>query len=151
MNSEEMKLILTKLDTLERTLLQLLNAQTTQSAKTSATDTSRPALASEAEMDGQWGDPLIRSKDPKGWQGDSMMGLTLSACPPEYLDLWAERQDYFARQADERDEKDKKGRPASHWKRKDAALARGWAARKRAGWTPTPKTTESEWPDDPTF
>jgi hypothetical protein len=146
MTSDEMKLILTKLDTLERAVLQLV-AKGNGPVGTASPDTARPIVATAAELDGQWGDPLIRSRDPKSWTGDSMMGLKLSACPPEYLDLWAERADYFARQADEKGEKDNKGRPASYWKRKDAALARGWAARKRAGWTAPVATTESEWPE----
>lgn len=101
-----------------------------------------PAAATAGELDSQYGDPIIEKKDPKDWTGDSMQGKRLSQCPPEYLDLWANREDFFAKKADEAQETDNKGRPKSFYNRRDAARARGWAARLRAGWTP---------PEEPAF
>lgn len=160
MTSEEMKLILTKMDTLERAVVGVennlsrvwqlvidLKDEMRMAVWPGAPDTSRPALASEAEMDGQWGNPEVR-KDPPRWKGDTHHGMRFSECSVDYLDEAAKFNDWLADRFDEEGKKDDKGRPMAYWKRKDAALARGWAARKRAGWTPTPKTTESEWPDD---
>ncbi len=81
--------------------------------------------------DGPHGDPVIKAKCPRDWTGEPMTGRRFSACPPEYLDLLADRYDYFA------------GKEEDATKRRyndlDANRARGWAARLRAGWTsPTP-------------
>lgn len=78
-------------------------------------------------LDGPHGDPKVRQKDPRDWTGDSMKGRRFSECPAEYLDLLADRYDYFAgREPDEK---------KAGYNRLDAQRARGWAARKRAGWT----------------
>lgn len=83
------------------------------------------------DLDGQHGNPEIKAKDPRDWTGDSMKGRRFSECPPEYLDLLAERYDYFAQQ--EQDEKKAK------YNRLDAARARGWAQRIRGGFVPEPR------------
>ncbi len=85
-----------------------------------------PAVPS-VDLDGPHGDPVIKAKDPRDWAGGSMRGRTFSECPPEYLDLLAERLDYFA--SKEEDAKKQK------YNLLDAQRARGWAARLRAGWT----------------
>lgn len=99
--------------------------------------------APDADLDGPYGNPFIKIKDPRDWTGESMQGKTLSQCPPEYLDLMADRYDYFA--SEEPDEKKRS------YKHKDAARCRGWAARLRAGWTP-PQTaagfTGGDWNAD---
>ncbi len=91
-----------------------------------------PATASSprVDIDSAHGNPLIKAKDPRDWSGPPMTGKRFSECPPEYLDLLAERLDYFAGK-----EPDAK---KANYNRLDAARARGWAARLRSGWTPAP-------------
>lgn len=91
------------------------------------TDTAAAPAVPDRMLDGPRGDPEVRQKDPRDWAGEPMKGRRFSECPQEYLDLLAERYDYFAGRED--DEK-KFG-----YNRLDAQRARGWAARKRAGWT----------------
>jgi hypothetical protein len=79
-------------------------------------------------LDGPHGDPEVRQKDPRDWSGPSMKGKRFSECPADYLDLLAERYDYFA--GNEQDEK------KAGYNRLDAKRARGWAARLRGGWKP---------------
>jgi hypothetical protein len=91
-------------------------------AKLGSPATTGATVASDADLDGQWGDPEIR-KDPPRWQGTSYAGRRYSQTEPAYLDNLA---DFYA------------------WKAtRDAARARGWAARLRAG--PPP----AEVADDP--
>ncbi len=95
-----------------------------------------PVVADAADLDGQYGDPVIRAKDPKEWRGDSQTGKPFSACPPAYLDLVASRLDYFADKAEQDGTLTSSGKPVAPFNRRDAARARGWAARLRAGWKP---------------
>jgi hypothetical protein len=104
-----------------------------------------PAIASDRDLDGQWGDPELKFM-PRDWTGPSYKGRRFSACPPDLLDLAAETFEYFARQADEKNERTEKGRPVSEYKRADAARARGWAKRMRDGkHTPPPAPQGEEW------
>lgn len=89
---------------------------------------SAAPVASDADLDGQWGNPEVRAKDPRDWTGEPMKGRRFSECPAEYLDLLAERFDFFA----SRESDDKK----AGYCRKDAARARGWAQRVRGGKVP---------------
>ncbi len=86
--------------------------------------------APRVDLDGPHGNPTIAAKDPRDWSGPTMKGKRFSECPAEYLDLLAERLDYFA-------EKEPDAKKANY-NRLDAARARGWAARLRSGWTPAP-------------
>lgn len=90
-----------------------------------------PEIASDKDLDSKYGDPEIRF-DPKDWTGDSCKGLRMSECPAEFLDMIAETFDYFARKAEDEHEH-YNGKPTAPLKRKDAARARGWARRVRAG------------------
>lgn len=90
------------------------------------------AVASDRDLDGKYGDPPVKFM-PRDWTGPSFVGLRMSECPPDLLDMLAETFDYFARKADEKDERTDKGKPVAEFKRADAARARGWAARMRAG------------------
>lgn len=81
--------------------------------------------AERVELDGPHGDPIVRAKDPRDWTGEPMKGRHFSECSPDYLDMLAERFDYFASQ--EQDPKKAK------YNRLDAARARGWAQRIRDG------------------
>lgn len=86
-----------------------------------------PAIASAADLDSKYGDPEVKAKSPRDWTGETQQGKRFSQCPAEYLDMVADRLDYFAG----REEDPKKAR----YNRIDASRARGWAQRKRAGWT----------------
>lgn len=88
------------------------------------------AVASDRDLDGQYGDPEIKARDPRDWTGPSMMGRRFSQCPAEYLDMLAERFDYFAGKNSAGTEEEQK---KAKYQRLDAARARGWAARIRAG------------------
>lgn len=101
------------------------------------------------DLDGPHGNPDVKAKDPRDWTGESMKGRKFSECPPDYLDLIAERFDYFA--GKETDEKKAK------YSRLDAARARGWAQRIRGGFVPSsaPANASDEgfgdngWPPEP--
>ena len=97
-----------------------------------ANGSTAPRVASDADLDGQYGNPEVKAKSPRDWTGESMQGRRFSECPAEYLDLVASRLDYFAETnaaSENADDRKKAG-----YNRKDAALARGWAARIRAGY-----------------
>lgn len=97
--------------------------------------TKRGQVASDSLLDSEYGDPEIK-KDPPRWEGESFAGRRYSETTPEFLDQMAGFNDWRADQDDLTGAKDKRGRPKSGWARKDAALARGWAARLRKGWKP---------------
>lgn len=93
------------------------------------------AVASDYEMSGAYGDPTVR-KDPPRWLkegGESYAGQPMSACPPEYLLSLAGFFDWQASKDEEQGKTytNKKGEvvPTAVLRRKDAALARGWAKR----------------------
>lgn len=112
---------LTLLRSIDASLKALLRSQGSQSAI--------PAnVASDADLDGQYGNPEVRAKDPRDWTGEPMKGRRFSECPPDYLDMIAKRFDYFA----SKEEDPKK----AGYSRKDAARARGWARRIRDGKVP---------------
>ena len=95
-----------------------------------------PAKPVKVDLDDQWGDPTIKAKDPRDWAGVTMHGRKFSECPAEYLDLLANRYDYFA----EREDDPKK----ANYNRIDAARARGWAARIRDGYEPQTDPVEPD-------
>lgn len=89
-----------------------------------------PAV-NDAVCNGPHGDPLVNAKDPRDWAGEPMKGRHFSECPPEYLDLLADRFDYFASKEEDATKK--------RYCELDAQRARAWAARLRRGWrSPTP-------------
>ena len=90
--------------------------------------------ATDAECLGQYGDPDIR-KDPPRWTGESFAGRRFSQTSPEYLDNLASFKMWCANKDDAEGATDEQGRPKSHWAKKDASLALGWARRLRAGLT----------------
>lgn len=116
---------------IDRTLKEILREiQQRGSAGGAAVD-----VADDRDLDGKYGDPQVKFL-PRDWHGDDFKGCNFSTCPAELLDLLAAAYDYFARKNDESGATDSKGRPKSHWDRKSAALARGWAKRIRGGWKP---------------
>lgn len=126
MYEEKVVQLLTSIDASLRTLV----------GRSAARAAQQPAT--DADLDGKYGNPVVK-KMPRDWTGPSFDNRPMSECPPELLDMIAERFDYFARQADEKGEVANNGKPASQYKRQDAARARGWAKRMRSGRTPTPR------------
>lgn len=138
--------VLTTLKSIDRWLEMLCNhfgaGPVTAANRAEGRGNTVPDIAPDRDLDGQHGNPEVKAKDPRDWSGDSQKGKRFSECPPAYLDLVADRLAYFASQLDDSDEGDdlKKAR----FNRLDAARARGWAARLRAGW----KAPEQPAPDD---
>ncbi len=94
-------------------------------------------IADDDELDSKFGNEPVK-KDPtdRFWKGARFVGKRLSDCPPEYLDALAKYKDVCARLKDKDGTEDKKKYAA--YDRADAARARGWARRLRAGWQPPP-------------
>ena len=92
-------------------------------------------VASDADLDGKYGDPIARFC-PRDWHGENFKGCSFSGCSPEFLDQVAASLDYFAQRAEKNNETTKNGKPVAPFNRADAARARGWAKRIRAGWKP---------------
>lgn len=115
-------------------------------ANKQARESRRPGepVTSEADLDSAYGNFIIKAKDPRDWSGPSMAGRTLSECPADYLDLLAERYDYFNTTLDGSKPEDAK---KIGYNKKDAASARGWAARIRAGYV-SPAAAASAVPED---
>jgi hypothetical protein len=91
-----------------------------------------PVVADDRDLDSKYGDPVVKFL-PRDWSGDDYREYRFSECPVSLLDMLADAFDYFARKAEETGE-EYKGKPTAPYKRKDAARARGWAKRLRAGW-----------------
>ena len=103
-----------------------------------------PAIADDADLDGQYGNPVIRAADPRDWTGPSQLGKPFSECPPAYLDMLASRLEYFAQKAEAEGKLTASGKPVAPFNRRDAARARGWARRLRDGWKPAPTDLADE-------
>jgi hypothetical protein len=87
-----------------------------------------PEPASDADLDSQYGDPEVR-KDPKDWQGQTLVGAKYSQCPPDFLKMLAGLLAWQARKSDEKNEMASNGKPRSAYLIRDAARALGWARR----------------------
>jgi hypothetical protein len=85
--------------------------------------------AADYDLNGKYGDPEIRAKDPRDWVGPPQQGKHFSECPADYLIMVAERLEYFAGQNETSTDPDvaKKAK----YNRLDASRARGWAKRIR--------------------
>ena len=141
--------LLTALRSIDQSLRTLVViAQKKAEAPTPAGATPRlvPTVASDHDLDSQYGDPIVKAKSPRDWTGEPMLGRKFSECPAEYLDLVAERLDYFAGQSEATGELASNGKPVAGYKRLDAARARGWAKRTREGKHAT--TPATNWADD---
>lgn len=110
-------------------------------------------VASDSDLDGQYGDPVIKAADPRDWTGPKMKGRHFSECSSEYLMLVADRLDYFAEVAERENKQTAAGKPVAPYNRKDAARARGWAKRVREGWQASPsagyQAPAAEWESTP--
>lgn len=108
-------------------------------------------VAPDSDLDGQHGDPVVKFI-PRDWQGDNFKGCNFSTCAPEFLDLLASSFDYFARKNEESGATSANGKPKAPFDRREAARARGWAKRIRAGWKPAavpPLAGASDFGGDP--
>lgn len=119
------------LDTLETQL-------TGQPVQRTAAGKGLPPPADDADLDGQYGNPVVH-KDPPKWTGSSFAGATFSDCPPDYLRILADLLVWRAGKADEEGRTTKGGKPQSEFLRKDAARALGWAQRNERKAAPRPK------------
>src|SRR6185312_5752273 len=90
--------------------------------------TAPKAVADDRDLDSQYGNPVVKFS-PRDWTGDRCTGRKMSDCPAPFLDLLAQTLDYFADQAEAKNELTTSGKPVAPYKRKDAARARGWALR----------------------
>ena len=107
--------------------------------------------ASDEDLDGPRGNPTIRFT-PKRFRGPGYVGKRYSEASPEFLDVLAEALQYSA---DHPKEDDSDGKKAG-WNKTDAARARAWARRIRAGVVPPPPEAralagETEPPQAPSF
>lgn len=96
-------------------------------------------VADDRDLDSQWGNPTVKF-NPRDWTGPSFKGRAMSECDPDFLEMLASTFDYFADQAEEKNERTDAGKPTAPYKRKDAARARGWAKRIRDGKVPAAAT-----------
>jgi hypothetical protein len=107
----------------------------------SALERAHPAPREQSlDLDGKYGDPKVRFK-PRDWTGDYTKGQLCSSSPPELLDLYAQALEHFASKADDTADGQKKKR----YDELDAARARAWAKRHRAGWKPASSPTRTGW------
>lgn len=151
--AEEVRDILKSIDTGIKTLIAHFGAGA-RPAAANVSASQGGMIASDRELDSQYGDPEIKMVDPRDWSGDSMKGRHMSECPPEYLDIMADRFDYFTEKAEGdisgEDDPDvvKKLKDKIKYNNKDSARARGWAKRLRGGWTPPVEEPISAPPHD---
>jgi hypothetical protein len=90
---------------------------------------SVPMVADEADLASPKGNPIVRFS-PKNYRGVSCVNKKFSECPPAFLDMYAEALQYSA-------EHPKEGKSQyAALSAKDAARARGWSAKIKAGWKP---------------
>ncbi len=105
-------------------------------------------VASDADLNSQWGNPQIRFGKIRGWDGPSFKGAKMSECPPDYLELVADLFDYFATQSEAKGAMTDQGKPLAPYQRRDAARARGWARRNRQGGPTAPPPQTEGWASD---
>jgi len=115
-----------------------------------ARSTAARAIADDRELDSKMGDPFVR-KSPPRWTGTSFDGEPFSRCSPEFLDELAGFKEWCA--AKNENDPDEKRRKYAGYDLKDAARARGWAARiRKGGYVPPAKAApvdDYEAPVDP--
>lgn len=98
------------------------------------------AVADDRELDSDKGNPTIR-RDPKRWLsngGASFIGARYSECPADYLDEVAGFCEWAADKNERTLAADDPKRKYIDYDRRDAARARGWAARIRSGYVAKP-------------
>lgn len=115
--------ILNSIDATLKELLRLTLARQPKAPK---------LVASDAELDSRFGDQEVKVI-PRDFADKRYKGRKMSECPLALLDQLASMYDYFADSAEKKNEMTAKGKPVADYKRRDAALARGWAKRIRDG------------------
>jgi len=129
------ELMHSKLDRLLASVANIEKRLATLTVKQAASS-SKIEAADDSDLDGQYGDPVVK-KDPPKWEGQSFVGCKFSECSAEYLDNVA---GFKMWQAGKEEAKEKAGDEAAGKKawyaRKDASRAAGWARRIREGYTP---------------
>ena len=142
--------ILESLKSIDQSLrtLVVIAQKKAEARVTTAAAKPGPTIASDSDLDGQYGDPEVKAKDPRDWTGEPMAGRRFSECPAEYLEMVADRKDYFVSQNPQATDEDKK---KAKYDRLDAARARGWAARIRSGKHVPAKVPDpaTDWVSDP--
>lgn len=129
-----------QLDRIERMLIAIVASFDAGKARPASMSSPSPTV----DLDSDFGNFSIR-KDPPRWKGQSYVGRRLSECPPEYLDELAQFSEWKAGKDEEKGTDE--GRKYAGYARKDAARARGWADRLRAGWKqPTLPGADSDVP-----
>jgi hypothetical protein len=103
---------------------------------------------SDHMLERDWADKAFK-KDPKFWNGPSMVGLTMSEASPEYLIAYAKDREYLAWRARNSPEprKNAKGKFFYESDEFEAKLARAWAAR-NASRPPVNARVTEEAPED---
>ncbi len=109
-------------------------------SRTAGGVSSGGAVATDYEMSGQYGDPILK-KHPPRWTGPAgeFVGKRFSQCSPDVLDVVAGFNDWKADKEAATAGKEK----YAAYSRKDAARARGWAKRLREGWKAPPEPESS--------
>lgn len=126
--------ILETLKTIQRDVAEI-KARVTSGGGAGPSSTDGGKVADDRDLDGQNGDPTIKfDPRPNYWSGESYAGYRFSETSPDYLEATAKYLDACAYMAEK--DTDEKRRKSARYKRLDAARARGWAARLRAGWKP---------------
>ena len=97
------------------------------------------AIADDADLDSQYGDPLVKFM-PRDWHGTDYKGCNYSTTDPEFLGMLADALEFFAGRATEANKK--------QWNLRDAARARGWKRRLESGWK-SPKAQTSSRDEEP--
>ena len=117
--------------------LKRIEAKVDALAKTDNGPGAGGMIADDADLDSSYGDPKVRFT-PRGWNDGDFKGHSFSNCPPAFLELMAKALDYFASQKQAENPK------KAGYDRLDAARARGWCRRLRAGWkAPTSRLAEA--------
>lgn len=91
-----------------------------------------PKSVNYADLDGKYGNPVVRLV-PSKWTGPDYKGWKFADCPAEFLDEMSGMLDAISRKQSQDPAKAK----FADWSAKDAARARGWAARHRANGGPS--------------
>ena len=96
-------------------------------------------IATDRDLDSQWGDEVIK-KIAKNWKGESFVNRRMSECSIEFLEYFADHNEWAAGEDDEKaagnGPDSEKYAKYARYGRTRAARARGWAKRLRDGWTP---------------
>jgi hypothetical protein len=120
----------------------LMRALTELRARVDALEAATGLYVSEEELDDpRHGNPVAKFS-PRKWRGPDHKGKQFSKCDPAFLDAYAEALSWMADHPQDGKEK------YAAFNRKDAARARSWGKRLRAGWRPEPVTV-GEFPGDP--